>query len=169
MALTPVMATSFWVFRAKHPRASLRQWLGQSMQSPTAWASRLFFYNITAHFLKDFMQGLEPMLVAHHVFCIAILFLQAYVIVDGANSCLAGCAAFELGSAAYNLIKLYPGCESFVTIYVVVMTISNVLAVWCYWEWVKLPDHPKSVDVFATMVTLTLAIMRQKVALETYL
>jgi hypothetical protein len=165
LAIGPLMALAYAAWYEKHRRSGVRDWLATSMLGKEAFYSRLFFFNLVAHFVKDFLNEMEPMIVAHHVFCIAILYLQAQVIVDGAQACLLGCAFFEFGSAFYNLTRLWPGVQSCMTAYLIVMTVSNICATWTLWVWVQLPGHPRSVDFFAVAVTLTLVYMRQKTAM----
>lgn len=160
--IAPLMALSYVIWRRRHRCASLRQWLNASMFAPHAWPSRLFFYNIMAHFLKDMGTAMPPLIFAHHVVCIFVLTLQARVLVVSTNSCLLGCAFFELGSAAYNVVKLYPSCEGCGWFYLGVMTLSNASAVLAMTEWVKQAERGK---VFGAVVTLGLALARQQVAI----
>ena len=164
--IAPLMVLSYVMWRRRHPRGTLRRWLAEPMLDPCAWPSRLFFYNIMGHFVKDFATKMPALIAAHHVVCIATLSLQAFVILDGANSCLLGCAFFELGSAAYNLVRLYPGCERFAWVYLSVMTASNVAAIWTMYEWLSLPRRGPVLTAAVLAVTLGLAFMRQKVAIE---
>lgn len=163
--IAPLMALSYATWRRHFPRRGVRHWLYGSMLEPHAWPARLFFCNLMAHFLKDFTTEMSPLIAAHHVVCIATLVLQAYVLVDGANACLLGCAFLELGSAAYNTVKLYPSCARCAWLYLVVMTLSNLAAIVTMREWLKQSRGGPVVAAVVLAVTLGLALVRQQFAM----
>jgi hypothetical protein len=170
VAFGPIMWLAFATWRENNPQQSVTDWMATSMHADSADTlySRVFYANLLAHFAKDFIFGMDPLIIIHHIVCIGGMSLQTYVIVEGANAMLLGSAILELGSAAYNLVNLYPSSRLCLWLYVVTMAMSNLGAAWTAWVWLQLPGHPPGVDVGVTLVMALLIGMRQKVAMNIF-
>lgn len=164
LLLAPLLATGFFWWERRH-RGGLRGWMRQSLAAPDTLLSRLFFYNIVAHFCKDFLEPMDTLIAVHHVACTLVLFAQVHAIHLGGNACMMGCALFELGSATYNIHHLYPTSQLGARVYVITMLASNIGAAFAAANWAWLPHKSLALRIFGATITLVLVVVRQQIAL----
>lgn len=79
----------------------------------------------------------------------------------------AGVTSFELGSASMNVMCVYPESTLLMMQYILVMTISNVCAVYCSYRWANTKVGSVKAftcfqGAFGIILTITLAVMRQR-------
>lgn len=133
---------------------------------PSGRLAHVFMLGFPAFLLYDFATlELPTPLVLHHGFC---LFCHGYVAGLGTTAAFSwyirGVAALESGSACCNLFFLWPS-EALGRTYLVAMTLSNAVTLFCMRHWVLATASPAG-KALGSIVTVALVVGRQQVALE---
>jgi len=128
-----------------------------------------FIYLFYMYMITDLLfVELETLIRIHHIVCIAghTLVLKSWK--TGFPLYFTGAAALELGSAGMNLYLVYNEDDTCAIIYAFVMTISNIIAVICSYQFALIPEiRPRIMAyVLGPLLTTGLAFIRQKVMIE---
>ncbi|EOD10254.1 hypothetical protein EMIHUDRAFT_446964 [Emiliania huxleyi CCMP1516] len=123
-----------------------------------------FFYVFGGYMVEDLIVfRLGPMLLLHHIGCLAGLMFAFVVCPAGWPYFSAGAVAFEFGSALLNLYCLYPHSRYVLWAYASSMTCSNAAAGLCCAAMVlSQPSAAIGAKAFSATLTGTFILLRQK-------
>jgi hypothetical protein len=130
-----------------------------------AWAET-FVLVFPVYMVLDFaIVEVRPLMAAHHVLCtVGHLVGCSHVFRKGLPHYFMAAVALEMGSGACNVFCLYPHQPAALTLYLIVMGMSNLLAVACLLRWAN-TLRPLGFGAYAVLlVSGALIAARQRVA-----
>lgn len=139
-------------------------WKGKRVRNGLDAHQTTYAYVFTLFALSDFViySEMRTVLVLHHIIvCVAnVLSMREWT--DGFPLYFAGAVALELGSASVNLAMLFPESVVFKMCYVIVMTLSNVVAGILTCRWCTLKTIPRAARGAWFVIVLALLFMRER-------
>jgi hypothetical protein len=119
------------------------------------------------YWLKDFLEPLSPLLLAHHAVCIFGVTVEM-TLMDGARGwAVAKVVVYEIGGCARNILGLRPRQRRWVALYLATMTVSNAAGLYTVYRLcVASPALWVTAGTLGAMLPIT--YFRQKVAIEVY-
>lgn len=119
--------------------------------------------------LIDFMQmHINPLIMAHHIVCFICNLYASTVTLRAFPWYIAGVTALEIGSAGNGLNCLWPKHFT-LGMYVTLMTVSNVTAAICTWQWASLSPEQPVLRWAGAIVSAGLIFMRQLESTKSWL
>ena len=123
------------------------------------WA---FCYIFVAYMLVDFrLFELDAVMRAHHVACIVGVLFGFVIFPSGFPYFSSGILALEVGSAALNIFCIFPTHPVARSLYFVLMSASNLVAMCLCWTWMT-QEVSASGKAASLILTAGFLAMRQK-------
>jgi len=138
-------------------------------QHHSIFFSRAYKAALWGYWIKDLFILSDPLIVIHHVFCIASLFIgisQRHI--GGLGFLIIGTQILEVGTLFYNLSTINPKSRTLRKLYWITMTVSNfiaiAMAVWFYSKY-EMPFYSRA---FYLVCVLGIGIGRQRECILDY-
>jgi len=145
----------------------LPEWFEASWDSyPSMKYEWSFIYCLSGYLLKDFFVEMDFMLYVHHFVCLAGTISWIFITHKGISYFIVYTVVLELGSLSYNLWTLSKQSKLMAIAYVMIMTVSNTLAIAILIRFCLLSEPPVFLKTVFLAATIGLTVMREKVCLE---
>jgi len=135
------------------PRASL------------ALRERVLVRAFVGFFAKDLTEDQQPLYHMHHVVCAAMCF-GALLVPRAGPMVLAGAAVLEFGSGFFGQTRLFPGSSRTWNLYLVMMSLSNVVTALMVLQMQQIEALPLVVKCAYTVLVVIMIGMRQETAVR---
>jgi len=137
----------------------------QLLLLPLLYAMRAdwtFTYVFALYMVMDFLLlRLEPIMVAHHLVCLAGHTITCLILPEGFGTYFLGVVALEVGSGTMNVWYTNHESRWCAALYVFGMSASNALGLYAAYAWVLLP-LPLVPKVTNLVISLPLLALRQQ-------
>lgn len=110
--------------------------------------------------VKDIPVGMDFMFAAHHVICVAVDLY--FFFADPPGIFIAGAAVMELGSSTNTLFMLRPNSRAALYIHIVIMSASNMIALFLVMYYAFMEAVPLSTRITHVAVVAGLVAARQQ-------